>query len=427
MVNKLYSVLGKRLHRHDAELQVTGKLQYCDDLVKPGMLYAKALYSEHAHAEIESIDTSMAIKSPGVEAVITSKDIPNNRFGITHKDQPVLADDKVRHLGDAVAVVAAVTPQAAAEALSRIKVKYKPLANVIDPLEAIKNKGPFVHGNSNLAAHIKIRHGDIEKGFEKAKTIVEETYTTQRVEHCHIEPHVAIAEIENDGRLLIWASTGRPFQYASQLAKILKLPMTEFKIKVPAVGGGFGGKNEVTIEPWVAILAKKTGKPVKMVYSREEEFFASTVRHPYIMRYKSGLNEKGLIVAREVEIISDNGAYVGLGSATLKKAVIHAAGPYNIENVKIDGYLVYTNNIAGGAMRGFGVPQVCFAHECHTDSLAQKIGLDPIEFRRRNLFKEYGVMPTGQEINSSTLMATFDRALKLSNWEEEAIVNEKKG
>ena len=425
-MNKLYSVLGKRLQRHDAMLQVTGKLQYCDDLIKPDMLYAKALYSEYAHAEIESIDTSLAMKSPGIEAVITAKDIPNNRFGITHKDQPVLADDKVRHLGDAVAVVAAVTPQAAAEALSKIKVKYKPLTNVLDPLQAFKNEGPFVHGNSNLVTHIKIRHGDIEKGFDKAKIVLEETYSTQRVEHCHIETHVAIAEVESDGRLLIWASTGRPFQYASQLAKILRLPMTEFKVKVPAVGGGFGGKNEVTIEPLVALLAKKTGKPVKMVYSREEEFFASTVRHPYHMRYKSGLDEEGLIVAREVEIISDNGAYVGLGGATLKKAVIHAVGPYNIENVKIDGYLVYTNNIAGGAMRGFGVPQVCYAHECHTDSLAQKVGLDPIEFRRRNLFKIHGVMPTGQEINSNPLMATFDRALELANWQKEGNCNEEK-
>jgi CO/xanthine dehydrogenase Mo-binding subunit len=412
------SVIGKRLQREDAKLQVTGKLIYGDDLNRPNVLVAKALYSKYCHAEIISVDISKALKSPGVEAIITAKDVPNNRFGLSHKDQPVLADDKVRHLGDAIAVVAATNNQAAEEALKKIEVKYKVLPPVLDPKKALKDNTVLVHEESNLAAHVKIRHGNVEEAFKQADIIVEEEFTTQRVEHCHLETHVSLAEFDNDGTLIIWTSTGRPFQHASQIARILKLSMNDFKVKVPAVGGGFGGKNEVNIEPWVALLAKKTGKPVKMVWSREEEFFASTIRHPYYMRYKSGLDKSGKILAREIEIISDNGAYVGLGKATLTKAVIHAAGPYNIENVKIDGYLVYTNNIAGGAMRGFGVPQVCFAHECHTDTLAEKVGLDAAEFRKLNLFQKSGMMPTGQEINSKPLMATFTRALELSNWHQ---------
>lgn len=412
----MYRMIGKRIPRHDALLQVTGKVEYGEDLVRPNLLHAKALYAKYAHAKIKSIDTSLAWESPGVEGIITSKDVPVNRFGLSHKDQPVLADDKVRHGGDALAVVAATTPQEASAALKKIKVEYEPSAIIHDPLEAIKDNGLFVHEDTNIAAHIKIRYGDVEKGFEQSDVVVEEIYNTQRVEHCHLEPHIALAEVEKDGRVVIWASTGRPFQYAAQLARILDLSMNQFTVKVPSVGGGFGGKNEVTIEPWVALLAKQTKKPVKMVYSRQEEFFASTVRHPYRMRYKSGLNKEGLIVAREIEIISDSGAYVGLGEATLTKAAIHAAGPYQIENVKIDGYLVYTNNIAAGAMRGFGVPQVCFAHECHTDTLAEKAGLDPVEFRNRNLYRERGTMPTRQEIHSNALRSTFARALELSKW-----------
>lgn len=409
-------IIGQRLPRHDAALQVTGKLEYGEDLVRPNMLHAKALYAKYPHATIKRIDAGGAWEVPGVEGIITHKDVPVNRFGLSHKDQPVLADDKVRSWGDAIAVVAATTPEAASAALEKIKVEYEPLPVICDPLTAMQDGSTLVHEGTNIAAHLKIRHGDVEQGFAQADVVVEEVFTTQRVEHCHLEPHVALAEVEKDGRIVIWTSTGRPFQYVTQLARILNLSMNQVAVKVPAVGGGFGGKNEVTIEPWVALLAKQTGKPVRMVWSRQEEFFVSTVRHPYRMRYKSGLTKDGRIVAREIEIISDSGAYVGLGKATLTKAAIHAAGPYRIDHVKIDAYLVYTNNIAAGAMRGFGVPQVCFAHECHTDTLAQKVGLDPVDFRKRNLFDERGIMPTGQEINAHALRTTFARALELSGW-----------
>lgn len=405
-------VVGKRLPRHDAVQQVTGKIIYGEDLYRPNMLYAKALYSEYAHAEIKGIDLSEAEKMPGVKAIITSRDVPYNRFGLSHIDEPVLADDKVRFKGDAVAVVAAESLAQANEALSKIKVAYKPLPLVLDPFEGMKDE-VLVHENTNIASHIKIRKGDVEAGFARADMIVEEKYTTQKVEHCPIEPHVAMAELEYDGKLVIWTSTSRPFSYTTHLSEILKLGMNRYNVKTPAIGGSFGAKNEVTLEPWVALLALKTKRPVKMVFTREEEFGVSSVRHPYWMKYKSGLTGDGKITAREIELISDNGPYVGLGFQTLTKAAVHAAGPYAIANIKTDAYLVYTNTAVGGAMRGFGVPQVCFAHESHTDSIAYKLGMDPVEFRLKNIFGDTGEMPTGQTVKSKPLKESILRALEL--------------
>ncbi|MEL7567301.1 MAG: molybdopterin cofactor-binding domain-containing protein [Dehalobacterium sp.] len=416
-----FDVMGKRIPRHDALLQVTGKLIYGDDIYRPNMLYAAATYSEHAHAKILAIDTSLAEKVPGVKGIITAQDVPLNRFGASHKDQPILADDKVRHKGDAVAVVAGETLKAAREGAKKIRVKYEPLEAVFSPREAIQEGAPLVHQNSNIADHIKIRKGDVEKGFQEADFILEEEFSTQKVEQSPIEPHVALAEIENDGKLVIYTSNSRPFSYANQIAKVLNLPMHKFQIKTPAVGGGFGGKNEILLEPWVALLAFKTKRPVKMTFTREEEFTASTVRHPYLMKYKTGFKKDGTLTARQVELISDSGAYVALGKETLTKAAVHGAGPYHIPHVKVDAYLVYTNNIVGGAMRGFGVPQVCFAHECHTDSIAAKLGISPVQIRMINMYGAYGETPTGQTIMANPLRATFQRALELygGNWRKE--------
>lgn len=408
-----FNVLGRTIPRHDAVQQVTGKVIYGEDLYRPGMLFACALYSKYAHARVLKVDTSGAESIPGVRGVITARDVPGNRYGITHKDQSVLADEKVRHKGDAIAVVAADSLKIAREAVRHIKVDYEPLPAVFDVLDAMREDSPVIHANGNIAARIKIISGDVNKAFADSDLIVEENFSTQKVEHCHIEPHVALAEIENDGKLVIWTSNSRPFAYATQLTGILNIPMNRYQIKTPAVGGGFGGKNEITIEPWVALLALKTKRPVRMVFTREEEFTVSTVRHPYLMKYKSGVMKDGAIVARRIELISDSGAYVALGKETLTKAAVHSAGPYQIPNVQIDARLVYTNNITGGAMRGFGVPQVCFAHEVHTDSIAQKIGMDPVEFRIKNLFGANGLMPSGQMVRSIPLLDTLKRAVEL--------------
>ena len=405
--------VGKRIPRLDACLEASGEVMYGDDLTRPGMLYAAAHYSMYSHAKILSVDTAEAEQMPGVRGVITAKDVPFNRFGISHIDQPVLADDKVRCMGDAIAVVAAESPEIAKKAAERIHVTYEPLEAVLDPITALEPSAPLIQGDSNLAAHIKIRKGDVEKGFAQADYILEDEYTTQKVEHMPLEPHVALAEVMSDGQLVITTSTSRPFSYITNLVEILQLDMSQLRIVTPPVGGAFGGKNDVSLEPWVALLAMKTARPVKMTFSRKEEFIASTLRHPYRMKYKTGYQKNGDIVARQIEIISDSGPYVGLGKATLTKASVHAAGPYNIPNIKVDSYLVYTNTAVGGAMRGFGVPQVCFAHECHTDHIAHELGMDPVEFRKHNLFYDVGIAATGQALDSRALRRTLDRALEL--------------
>lgn len=417
-------VIGKRIPRHDAVLQVTGRAEYGVDITRPGMLFAGLLRSPHPHAKILYLDTSRAESLPGVAGIITAEDVPNNRFGFTHLDQPLLAGDRVRYREEPVAAVAAESLEAAEEALDLIRVEYEPLPGVFDPLDALKEDAPRVHKEreSNIASHIKIRYGDIEQGWQESDELVEETITTQMVEHGHLEPHAAVAEMDPRGVLTVHSSVQRPFLVATDLGKILKMPLNRIRVVATAVGGGFGGKNEISLEPYICILAMKTQRPVKMVYTREEEFQATTVRHPYIVRFKSGVKRDGRLAARQVEIISDSGAYVSWGESTLSKAAIHAAGPYQIPHVKIDGYLVYTNNKVGGAMRGFGVPQLGFAYECHTDTVAERLGMDPLEFRLKNLIEDGSTLPTGQVLEKVFLKDTVRQAVKLAGWRKEVEV-----
>jgi carbon-monoxide dehydrogenase large subunit len=414
-----FAVVGKRIPRYDAVSQVTGRTIYGVDIGRPGMLHARILRSPHPHARIVDIDLSRVSRLAGV-AVITAADVPRNRYGFTHLDQPALADDRVRHRGDAVAAVAAACPEQAEAALQAIQVDYEPLPGVFDPVEALKPDAPKLHGDTNVAAKVNIKYGDIEQGWKESDVIVEETFRTQMVEHCHLEPHAALAEVDSRGVLTVHASVQRPFLIAADLSKILRLPMNRIRVIATAVGGGFGGKNEITMEPIICLLTLKTGKPVKAVYSREEEFQATTVRHPYIITCRSGVRKDGTLVARQVNILSDTGAYVSWGAWTLSKASIHAAGPYNIPHVKTEGVLVYTNNCVGGAMRGFGVPQVAFAYESHTDSLAEAVGIDPTEFRLKNLLSDGCVLPTGQMLDKVTLRQTVARAMEMVGPREEA-------
>lgn len=414
-----YSVIGKPIPRTDALLQVTGRAMYGDDVILPGMLYAKILRSEYPHARIVHIDTAATDAMPGVRCVITAADIPCNRFGFTHQDQPVLAGDKVRCLGDALAAVAADSVSIAEAAIKLIKVKYEPLPTVSDPLEAMKETSPLVHGKSNIISHLKIRNGDMEAGWKESECIIEEKLTTPMIEHAMIEPHAAIAEMNETGGFTVWASVQRPFTIASDLSKILDLPLNKIRVIATAVGGGFGGKNEITFEPLLCIMASRTKKPVKLTYSREDEFRASTVRHPYTMTYKTGLKRDGTFVARQVEIISDCGPYVTWGESTLTKALIHAAGPYRIPYTKIDAYLVYTNNPVGGAMRGFGVTQLGFAYEAHMDTIAAEMKINPIELRLKNIFQDNDFLITGQKLETVTLEETMKKAFTLAGWKVE--------
>jgi CO/xanthine dehydrogenase Mo-binding subunit len=355
---------------------------------------------------------------PGVAAVITHKDIHRNRWGLGGvPDQQVLADARVRYHGDAVAVVAAETPEQARAAADAIEVGYEPLPVVTSIEDALKDGAPLLHEeffDSNICCRSRVRLGDVEKGFAESDLIVEHCYNTQKAEHAPIEPHVGVAQPEADGRLLITCTTSRPYAYAFSLCDILGLNLNRLRVaSPPGQGGSFGAKNEVMLEAWIAALALKTRRPVKMSLTREEEFFSSTTRHAWNMTYKTGVKKDGTLLAQQLTLYSDTGAYIGLGKAQQTKGIHHACGPYIIPNVSADAYLVFTNGLLGGAMRGMGVPQVCFACESQMDRVAEALGMDPAELRRKNMFGRRGLLPNGQLLYSAGARATFERALEL--------------
>ncbi|MBI1988270.1 MAG: molybdopterin-dependent oxidoreductase [Betaproteobacteria bacterium] len=411
--------VGQRATRPDGRLHGLGQTKYIDDLAFPGMLYAKIKRAGIAAARIKSIDTREAEAMPGVMAVLTGREIPVNSFGPSLQDQPVLADDLVFHAGDGVAAVAAVTEQIALDALDRIKVEYEPLPAVFDPVEAMKDDAPKVHApNGNIYATKLIKKGDIEKGFAASDHIFEGTFRTQMVEHVPLEPHASIAVWDPNGRVSIYSTLGRITLGRADIARTLKLPINRIRVVATIVGGNFGGKNEITQEPVLALLSKKTGRPVKGTFTRTEEFIATTTRHPIIMEYKTGVMKDGRIIARKVRLVLDGGAYCSWSETTLGKACILAAGPYNIDNLHAEAFVVYTNKTMTGAMRGFGAPQVCFAYESHMDDIATALNIDPLDIRLLNAFEEGSPSPTGQVLHSVVVKDSLRTAAERFGWKE---------
>ena len=352
-------------------------------------------------------------------AVLTGREIPVNSFGPSFQDQPVLADERVFHAGDGVAAVAAVTEQIAIEALEKIKVEYEPLPAVFDPVEAMKESAPKVHPpNSNIYATKVVKRGDLDRGFAESAHVFERQFRTQMVEHVPLEPHATLAEWDANGRVTLWTTLGRITLGRTDIARTLKMPVNRIRVVGTIVGGNFGGKNEITQEPVLALLSKKTGRPVKGVFSRREEFISSTTRHPFVMDYKTGVDKEGKIIARKVRLVLDGGAYCSWSETTLGKACILAPGPYNIDNVHVEAFVVYTNKTMTGAMRGFGAPQVCFAYESHMDDIAAALGIDPLEIRLRNVFDEGSISPTGQVLHSVVVRDSLLTAAERFGWRE---------
>jgi CO/xanthine dehydrogenase Mo-binding subunit len=418
--NQQTPAVGQRVTRPDSRPHVTGQTRYIDDLSFPNMLHMKILRSEYAHARILGIDVGEAEKMPGVAATVTGREIPVNSFGPSYQDQPVLADDKVRHMGDGVVAVAAETEQQAKDALAKIKVEYEPLPLVLDPLEAMKDDSPKIHGDTNIYSSKTIRKGDVDKAFAEADLVVEDRFTTQMVEHVPMEPHATIAMWEPDGRLKILSSLGRITLGRADMARTLDMPVNRIQVVGTIVGGNFGGKNEITTEPILALLARKTGRPVKGVYTREDEFVSSTTRHPFIMDFKTGVTSDGRIIGRKVRIVADGGAYCSWSETTLGKGAILSVGPYRIDNLEVKAYAVYTNKTTCGAMRGFGAPQVCFGYESHMDDIAHQLEIDPLEIRLRNAFGEGSASPTGQELHSVAVKESLDMVAARFGWEEQS-------
>ncbi len=393
----------------DSVERVTGRAKYTDDYTFPGMLFARTLRSRYPHAKVLSIDTSKAKALPGVHAVLTHEDVPGmNLHGLVHLDWPVLAGDKVRYMGDPVAIVAADSQKIAEEAIRLIDVEYEPLPVVADPVYAKTPEAPILHAHwegRNLLKHIKVRHGNMEAGFAAADVIVERTYHTATTEHAFLEPECAIgvpAGYDADhAKLTIYVGSQIPYQDRSQIAGAMNLPEEAIRVKGVLIGGGFGGKEDIAGQIHVALLATATGRPVKMLYTRQESLLFHPKRHATVIRIKTGATKDGKLTAVEAELYGDGGAYASLSDKVMTRATTHATGPYDVPNAKIDCYAMYTNNPPSGAFRGFGVTQSAFAVEQNMDMVAQELGIDPLEFRRINAQKVGVTTATGQLLRES--------------------------
>jgi len=413
--------VGQPVKRIDARSKVTGRARYVADVKIQGMLYGKMLFSPHAHAHIKGIDTSKAEGLPGVWAVITAQHIPGeNQIGVVTPDQPLLAQETVRFVGDCVALVAAESASVAEKALGLIRVDYQTLPGVYTAQEALGENSPLVHQGGNLLTHLKIRKGDLKKGIGECDILLEETFHTQRQEHVYIETIGALAIPEGDGSMTILGSIQCPFYVQKGVAHVLGLPMNKVRIVQATTGGGFGGKEDVPSEicGFASLLAWKTHRPVQMILTREEDLRRSSKRHPMSVTYKMGATKGGKILCAQIEVLADVGAYATLSPVVMFRSTVHATGPYEIPHVKVDTYGAYTNNIPSGAMRGFGTPEVTFAHESMVDELAAKLNMDPIQIRLINGLRLGSQTATGQVLRESVgLEETIVKAKEACDWE----------
>jgi carbon-monoxide dehydrogenase large subunit len=424
--------VGHPVPRLDAPEKVTGRAVYGVDLKMPGMLHAKILRSPVPHARIARLDTTRAERLVGVRAVVTGRDAPYTHNAAIIKDWPFLAQDKVRHVGEAVAAVAAVDEETAEEALGLIDVDYDELPAVFDPEAAMQPGAPLLHERlmeypraeafhpvtgTNICNHYRLRRGDAEAALAGCHVVVEERYTTAMMQHCPMEVHVAVAQQSADGRLTVWTSAQSPYWTRAELATALGVPMSDIRVIVPYVGGGFGAKHAVKIEQYVVALARKAGhRPVRLALTRAEEFGCSLNRQPTIIDIATGATRDGRVLARRIRIVWNTGAYADLSPAVSRNAGFAAGGPYVIPNVWVDSYCVYTNNPVSGAFRGFGVPEVTWAGESQLDVVARRLGMDPLELRVRNAVEEGSESILGEVLHSVGVKECLRRAADALDW-----------
>ena len=415
--------------------KVTGAVNYAPDLVLPRMLYAKALRSPYAHANLLRVDAGKAEKLPGVVAVITRDDLAglSPYFGPVVDDQPVVATDRVRHVGEVVALVAAESREIAEESLELIEVEYRELPAVFDLLEAVKPGAPVLHfqrnetsagvhreefnfaPGGNICSVYHVEDGDIKKGFEEAEDIFENVYTLPPVQHGHIEPHAATAYWEPSGKLVIYSASQNPSGVQEQLAQIFKLPENQVRVIVPPLGGGYGGKTHARLEPALALIARKARRPVQWVLTRDEVFLTGR-RYGAVVKIKTGFKKDGRIVARQVETFYEVGAYALNGPVNAKTGCYVSSGPYNIPNRSLTTYSVYTNLPPTGPFRGVGVSHVCWAYESEMDDIARRVGMDPLELRLQHLVKEGDVFVTGEKLVSVGVADCLKRTADALGW-----------
>jgi CO/xanthine dehydrogenase Mo-binding subunit len=434
---KVGSQIGRSLPRTEGRDKVTGRAEYVHTMRLPGMLVAKLFRSTVAHGRIKSIDTSAARQLPGVVHVVTIDDVkkvlPNPYYGPAFHDQPILADKKVRFVGEPVAAVLATNPHIAEEAVQLITAEYEELPAVFDEVEALTSN-VYVHDelqpaaafadlkhlkgvkNTNVALSYKLRRGDFDTAYAAAAHKFEHEFRTQKVLHLPFEPHATIADYKDTGVTLYSASQGPSF-VRTEIARLLGWPENRVRIKVPYLGSGYGGKLYIKLEALALALSMIARKPVKVALTMEEMFYQIT-RHPCTYRIKSGVDHDGRIVARKCEVFWNGGAYADIGPRVTQKAGLTASGPYDIDHVSIDSHALYTNVTPSGALRGFGVPQLVWAYESHTDMMARALKLDPVAFRRKNLMRDGGQHTTGQVLKDAAVEKVMDLVLDRMNWSQ---------
>src|SRR5213594_1321100 len=382
-------VVGKSLPRMDGAGKVTGTAVYAADFALPGMLVGKVFRSTEPHARIVRVDTARARALPGVRAVMTAADVPDVRYGGALKDETVFARGKVRYVGQPVAAVAATTREAADAALA-------PGAPLIHEEWASYTAIPILHRDGNVCNRARIVVGDVERGFEEADRIFEHRFRTGMVHQGYTEPRAAVAAWDSSGQVTVWSNTQLPFEIQTTLAEILELPPSKVRVIVPGIGGGFGGKLRIGVEHFAALLAKRTGRPVKVMTTSEEELTAAYPRQPAIVEVKTGVTNDGRLTAREARLWFDTGAFAGSGPGVASVATLMLAGPYRIPNLLLEGFAVYTNKTNFGSFRAPSGPQANFAVESQMDIIADALGLDPLELRLKNIVREGDEGPTGQ-------------------------------
>jgi CO/xanthine dehydrogenase Mo-binding subunit len=426
--------IGKVITRVDAEAKVTGEALYPGDINFDNQLYMKTLFSALPHAVIKSIDIREVEKMPGVVLVLTAKDVPNNEYGLIMPDQPVLCGpgsnnpnaDRTRCVSDQIALVIAESENIASSALSKIKVSYDELPVINNPDEALLNDAIRIHQDrdDNVLLHYKVRDGDIEQGFKDSDVIVEGVYQTPMQEHAYLQPEAGVSYLDENNRITVVVGGQWVHEDQEQIAHSLNVPLEKIRIIYPAIGGAFGGREDMSVQITLALATFKLSekgihRPVKTVWSREESIIGHHKRHAYKIFSKWGASKDGKILAAEVKIVADAGAYAYTSTKVQGNATLMCTGPYEIPNVKVDSYTVYTNNVPGGAFRGFGGPQAAFSAEMQINKLAEKLDLDPVEIRMRNVLKDGSRLPVKSPMPAGvSLPEVIERCAIEAGWKK---------
>jgi CO/xanthine dehydrogenase Mo-binding subunit len=430
------AAVGASTYRVDAVGKVTGSALFAGDIDRPGQAWMKILFAGRPHAIVRSIDIAEAARAPGVLAVFTARDVPVNEYGLILPDQPVLCGpgsatqgaDRVRFVGDQVALVVAETEAQAANGVGRIRVEYEDLPLVLDPVEAMRSDAFRLHAgsDSNVFGHYRIRKGDVERALAEAEVVVEGEYSTPAQEHAYLQPEAGVAYVDEHGRVTVEVGGQWVHEDREQIAHALGLSEDQVRVIYPAIGGAFGGREDMSVQIVLALAAwrlhqRGIHRPVKIIWSREESIIGHHKRHPFVIRARWGATKEGRLVAARCEVIQDGGAYAYTSTKVLGNATLMCTGPYEIEHVSVDSYSVYTNHLPNGAFRGFGGPQGAYAAEGQMNKLAERLGLDPVEIRRRNLLREGAQLSVGSPLPPGvTIDKVVDACASQAGWKRTA-------